>query len=305
LSAWRTAASRALLARRRRPPGLGRCLALGFVELVELVGDVSTEVRGGGVDEDDVAGQVQQVGRAVEDPLGDLGERLQQEVHRRVAGVLAEAQTRADRDALVHPSTGGQLGERLEAAVGDEREQHPLDERRLEAPARGHGGERLGDAEAGPHLVEHVGAAEAARVEDLDLAVARCSGAGDGQAVAAVGLEESADRGDEASERLTVELVGTAEVVDHFGDRAAGVGASLVVGELEVRDDRAVFVLPPRLAQVYAYRCYYCSQLTTGISPLVVCLQLSAILGPPSRRYLGDRGRPENAYELRKSGWSQ
>ncbi len=59
-----------LLAGAPIPVGLLGCCRRRELDL--LVGDVDLPVRGRGVDEDDVAGQVEQVRRAIEDALGDL-----------------------------------------------------------------------------------------------------------------------------------------------------------------------------------------------------------------------------------------
>ena len=84
-------------------------LARRGVELDQGVGDVAVEVRGRGVDEDHVTGQVQQRGRAIEDALGDLGQRVQQEVHRRVGRVIVEGGAADQRDPLLRPVRGGEL----------------------------------------------------------------------------------------------------------------------------------------------------------------------------------------------------
>ena len=64
---------------------------------------------GGGVDEDDVDVQVQQVRDRVQDPRRDLAQRVQQEIDCRVNGVVAESGAVGDRDPLGHPPCGDQL----------------------------------------------------------------------------------------------------------------------------------------------------------------------------------------------------
>ncbi len=86
----------------------------------------------------------------------------------------------------------------------------------------------VADAEAREERVEHVGAAAAARVDDLDASRPEPVLHGLG------GLEDAADRGHEAPQRLAVDLVGAPEVVDDAGHRAARLGVALVVGELQV-----------------------------------------------------------------------
>jgi hypothetical protein len=51
-----------------------------------------------------------------------------------------------------------------EAPVGDEAEEYPFDDVRLEAPLVGHLPQRLADPEALPQFTEHERPAEAARV---------------------------------------------------------------------------------------------------------------------------------------------
>ena len=57
--------------------------------------------------------------------------------------------------------------------------------------------------------------------------------------------EHAQDALGQATERLPVELIGPAEVVDHSGDGAAASGVPDVLGELEVADLRAVRVPAP------------------------------------------------------------
>ena len=67
-------------------------------------------------------------------------------------------------------------------------------------------------------------------------------------------FQEPADGGDQPGQRFPVDQVCPAEVVDHLGDRAAGPRVPLVVRQLQVRHHGAVFVPPPRLSQVHAYK---------------------------------------------------
>ena len=81
--------------------------ALGRVEVGLAVGDVAFEAGRAGVDEDHVAGEVEQVGRSSEDPLGDVGQGREQEAHRRVSGVIVEVRTVTESDALTRPAHRG------------------------------------------------------------------------------------------------------------------------------------------------------------------------------------------------------
>jgi hypothetical protein len=91
--------------------------------------------------------------------------------------------------------------------------------------------------------------------------------------------------------------------VDHLGDRAARHRVALVVGELEIRDNRSVPVTPSCLPQVHRLQNYMSVLLDARISDDVVCLRDFAFrtLDHASSRK-NSTGTLENAYELRKSG---
>ena len=124
--------------------GLLGLVLLGRREVDLLVRDVHLPVGRGGVDEDDVAGQVQQVRRAVEDAGRDLAERVEEEVHRRVCAVVIEARAARERDPLARPGHARQLRGRLQAALGDEREQDPLCHLAVEPAILGRSGRSAG-----------------------------------------------------------------------------------------------------------------------------------------------------------------
>ena len=105
----------------------GAVVGLRFrVEVGEFVGDVDLPVGGGGVDEDDVDVQVQQVRDRVEDRRGDLAQGVEQKVHHPIGRVVGKPGTVGDRDPLGHPPCGGQLAARLQRPLRHQREQHPL-----------------------------------------------------------------------------------------------------------------------------------------------------------------------------------
>ena len=198
------------LARRRGLLRLGGLVRARQLDL--LIGDVHLPVGRGAVDEDDVAGQVEQVRRTVEDAGCDLPERVEEEVHRRVRCLVIEGRARGQRDTLTCPGHAGELGGRLQAALGHQREDDPLDDFPLQAPSPRRLVQGPCDPEAVPQLVQHVGATEAPGIDDLDVRALRRSDGLDR-------LEEAADRGDKAPQRLPVHRVRTPEVVDHLGDR--------------------------------------------------------------------------------------
>ena len=129
------------------------------------------EVGGGGVEEQQVDFQVQQVRRRPVHRLGQVGLHLQQPVHRPIAAVIVDIVQAGDGDALGHPLRGGQLRGRLQRPVGDQCEQHPLHPGIDTAPAE-QPLQRGVDAEAAPQLIEDVGAAHRTRVGELSPAAA-------------------------------------------------------------------------------------------------------------------------------------
>ena len=139
-----------------RPPG-------------ELVGDLALPVGGGGVCEDDVQVQVEQVRDRAEDLGGDLVEGREQEVHRRVGGVLAEPRAALDRDPLGHPAGGRQLGARFQRPLRHQREDHPLGGLPVQPAARRHPPDRTADLQPLPQLAEHPRPAQPPRIEHFDL----------------------------------------------------------------------------------------------------------------------------------------
>src|SRR4051794_6734131 len=100
-------------------------------------------------------------------------------------------------------------------------------------------------AQALPEPVHRPPPAQPAGVEDLHL------GPG-GRRDRLLRLEEAGDRGHQPAQRLAVDLVRPAEVVDHLRHRAAGHRMPLVVRQGQVADHRTVPVGPPRLPQVHA-----------------------------------------------------
>src|SRR5450759_1744057 len=98
---------------------------------------------------------------------------------------------------------------------------------RSDAQAAAQGpGQDLGQAEPPPQTVERPGAAQRARLGEAQL---RRRG-GDERLARWQGARQGADQ---AADRIPVELVLPAEVVEHADLRAAGRRVPLVVGELE------------------------------------------------------------------------
>ena len=98
------------------------------------VGLLRHEVRGGGVEEQQVDLEAEHLGGPVEDPLLQGLADLQQPVHRPVARVVGRRRQPGDQHVLAGPAGGGQLRRRGQRPVRDQGEQHPLGRR---GPAAG------------------------------------------------------------------------------------------------------------------------------------------------------------------------
>ena len=122
-------------------------------------------------------------------------------------------------------------------------------------PGRGEPGQDRPDPEPLPQLVQHVGAAVGPRLGELQ-ALARGGGH-------VAGLQQPGQRRDQAADGLLVELVLTAEPVDHLRHRPALGRVPLVVGELQVADF-AGLGLPHRGLHVHSSRRLHDSPSYTG-----------------------------------------
>ena len=197
---------------------------------------------------------------------GDLAQRVEQEVHRPIRRVVGKPATAGDRDPLGHPPCGGQLAARFQRPLCHQREQHPLGRRGVQAPVRGDPVQRRADAEPLPELVEQPRAAEAARVQDLDLA-------GECGRDRLLRVEEPGDRGDQPGQRVAVHRLGAAEVVDHLRRGHPGDRVAFAVRQLQIRHRRPVPVAPLRLPQVHPYTVSTYSLVKSSDTPEIVCLQ--------------------------------
>ena len=157
----------------RAPSSSGQLLLVLVVpagEFGQLVGDLGLPVGGGGVHEDDVHVQVEQVRDRVEDLGGDLLQRVEQEVHRPVGGVVGEPRAALDEHPLGHPPGRRQLRGRLQRPLRDQREDHPLDRLAVEPPPGGDPADRRPDLQPFPQPVQHPRPAQPPGVQHLHLA---------------------------------------------------------------------------------------------------------------------------------------
>ena len=261
----------------------GAVVGLGFGRQVgQLVGHVDLPVGGGGVDEDDVDIEVEQVRDRVEDPRGDLAQRVEQEVHRPIRRVVGKPGAAGDRDPFGDPAGGGQLAARFQRPLRHQREQHPLGRVRVQAPVGGDPVQRRADAQPLPELVEQPRPAEAARVQDLDLAGVRGRDR-------LLRVEEPRDRGDQPGQRVAVHGLGAAEVVDHLRRGHPGDRVAFAVRQLQIRHRRPVAVAPLRLPQVHPYTVSTYPLVRSSDTPELVCLHEFAVWVTPQASYQHNR----------------
>src|SRR5271166_571877 len=222
------------------------------------------------IDEDDVDIEVEQVRDRVEDLRGDLAQSLEQKVHRPIRRVVGKSGAADDRDPFADPAGGGQLAGRFQCPLCHQREQHPLGRLDVQAPLGGHPVQRCADAQPLPELAEQPRAAEAARVQDIDLAGVRgldrlCR------------VEEPRDRGDQPGQRVAVHGLRAAEVVDHLRRGHPGDRVAFAVRQLQIRHRRPVAVASLRLPQVHPYTVSTYSLVKSSDTPDLVCLHEFAV----------------------------
>jgi hypothetical protein len=141
-------------------PGAGldrvaHLIVAGLVlQLGQLVGGLGLEVGAGGVDEDDVQVQVEQVRHGGEHLRGDLGQRVEQEVHRPVRLIIGEPGQALDRHPVGDPAGRRQLAARLQRPLRDQGEEHPLGRLAVQSPPLGGPADRRPDAQPLPDPVQ-------------------------------------------------------------------------------------------------------------------------------------------------------
>ncbi len=190
--------------------------------------------------------QVQQVGHGEEHPPLQLGERVEEEVHRPVAGVVADRREPVDEHPLGDPLAAGELGQRpARQPVGDHREDHPLDQFGVHAAALRGGTDRRADPQPLPQPVDDPRAAHRPGVHHRRDALAAVPARLRRQRLA--GLQEAADAGDQPRQRRPVDPIGAPEVVHDPRLGHARVRVPLVVGQRQVGHHRPVSVPSLRL----------------------------------------------------------
>lgn len=239
------------MAEAAEPDGLGLAGGVGALDL-EVGGG------GGGVKEQQVDLEVQQVRHRPVHRFGEVVFDLQQPVHRPVAGVHLDGLQPWQGDPFGHPGGGSQLRQRLKRPVRDQGEDHPLGGR-VETASRQQLGQGRVDPQPVPQAVEHPRASHGPRVHEVDLV-------GRGCFQRLPGAEQSRQGADEPGDGVSVDPVGPPEVVDHPYHRLPGGGVPLVVSQLQVAHLGAVLVPPGRRTQVHIPRRYLNSPPGPAIS---------------------------------------
>ena len=213
-----------------------------LVELVVL-GLVALEVGRGGVKEQQVNLEVQQIGGREIDGLGKLVLDFQKPVHRPVAGVLVELRKPLDPRPLCQPLARRELRERLKRPVGDHREDHPL-RKPVEPAALKQPLKRAVDLQRPPQPIQHPRAADRAGLQEAKLAD-RC------RSERLAGLQRALQRADQPHDRRPVQLVLAPEAVQHADLRLLGYRVPHVVRQLQVADAVAVLRPPLRPPEIH------------------------------------------------------
>ena len=227
-------------------------MILGVPVAAEAVVVLGLEVGGGGIEQQHVHLQVEQVRHREEHPLLDRRIRLQQGVHRPVEHLWVRAQ-RTDpwkSDVVCGPLQRGQLRGRRQRAVGHQREDHPLGGRRQPTAGDGPTDRRI-DAQPPPQLVQQPRPAERPRAHKHQLAICR-------RPQRLLRVKKAGHRAHQSGQRGPVQLVLAAEVVDHPCPGHARRGVPLVVRQLQVADRGAVLGPPCGNPHVHSSRRYQC-----------------------------------------------
>jgi hypothetical protein len=134
---------------------------LGVAKAAEAVVIVGLEVGAGGVEQQHVDLEVEQVGDGEEHLPLDRLVGLQQKVHRPVEHlrVLSELTDPGQRDVGGGPRQRRELGAGGKCPVTDQAEQNPLDPG-VELAATGGSADRVSDPESLPQRVQDLGATE-------------------------------------------------------------------------------------------------------------------------------------------------
>ena len=214
---------------------------MGIVVVVLIV---DMERGGGGVVENQVDFQVEEVGGVEKDRLlnfFDIGmEHVHGLVHVSEFELLAGWQVNGCQPTIPY----AQFGFRHTEPIGDHGQQSPFQQRPAACSLRD-GLKAFFQTQFFPQSLNDQWTAEGEGLRDFHVG-RQADWSGwipiSSQWIIKPQAADTANGLTKTHQLLAVKLVNPAEVVDDFGDGLAGVGMSLVMGELEIFDDRAVLV---------------------------------------------------------------
>jgi hypothetical protein len=121
--------------------------------------------------------------------------------------------------------------------------------RRGQTDARHAAADGLADAELLPQAAR--GQHDTEFEDGIDVDLANGGLAASWQGIGGIGINDAIDGSDQTLQSGAVELVGTAEAVDHAGFRALGLGVPVVFGKGIVGDGGSIAVSPLGDAQIH------------------------------------------------------
>ena len=232
---------------------------------------VAFEPGGGGVVEDQVDVELEQIDAVPEHLLLDRIAVLGQDVERAIELVEGEIPGLGQPDPIEPALVAGELGARPGEALRGHRQQAPPHAVRA-APRPPAGRRSPGRCRAGPRAARPRGRRRA-RSSPRSRSPVRAAFA-PAAAVAGVGIEHPADAAHQPLQRGAVEAIGAAEAVHHLGLDVALLGMADVLGERVVADDRAVLVPALRGPKVHAHAYSVSRSLQSTEISQFVCLQI-------------------------------
>ncbi len=210
---------------------------------------VAREPGGGGIVEDQVDVQLEQIDAVPEHLLLDRIAVLGQDIQRAIELVEGKVPGRGQPHPIEPALVAGELGAGPSEALRRHRQQRRL-VRRPPLVGCEPRADRLADAEPGPQLLDHVDDAELEARLDRDRPVTALLV---GRGFLPIDIEHAPDAVHQPLQRRPVEAIGAPEAVHHLGLDVAFLGMADVLGERVVADDRAVLVAPLRGAKVHAH----------------------------------------------------
>jgi hypothetical protein len=231
--------------------GVGRLPPLLALDPL-LVVVLHLEVRAGGVVEQQIHFQVEEVSRRVERGPLQLLLGPQQQVHGPVQCLVVGVGWHTGRGHRgLEPVGECVLGAGIERAIGDHAEDRPFDPGgELDALAGRHLLEVAVDLQPLPQPSQEPGGAHGTALDEMDRLPLDRRGR---RLELVLGTQETGDRADQPAQRLEINLLAAAEVEEDLGLGGVGLGVAAVVRELDVGGLGAVLVGARRDPQVHDY----------------------------------------------------